>query len=68
MVSKWLPDYNMSDSMFSHSIMWLLKRVMFDNSLVEKSHKDIYATQNDNSGGSKHTTPEIGQNSNECKL
>ena len=35
---------------------------------MEKSHNDIYVTQNDNSGGSKHTTPEIGQRSNECKL
>ena len=40
----------------------------FDNSRVENSHKDIYVTQNDNSGGSKHTIPEIGQRSNECKL
>ena len=48
--------------------MWLLKQVICDNSLVEKSHKDIYVTQNDNSGGSKHTIPEIGQMSNECKL
>ena len=46
---------------FSHSIMWLLKQVIFDNSLVGKSHKDIYVTQNDNSEGSKHTIPEIGQ-------
>ena len=48
--------------------MWLLKQVIFYNNLVEKSHKDIYITQNDNSGGSKHTIPEIGQKSNECQL
>ena len=30
---------------FSHSIMWLLKHIIFYNSLVEKSHKDIYVTQ-----------------------
>ena len=36
---------------------------IFDNSLVEKSHKDIYVTQNDNSGGSKHTIPEKDQRS-----
>ena len=46
---------------FSHSIMRLLKQVIFDNSRVEKSHKDIYDTQKDNSGGSKHTIPEIGK-------
>ena len=40
----------------------------FYNGLVEKKHKDIYDTQNDNSGGSKHIIPEIGQRSNECKL
>ena len=34
----------------------------------KKSHKDIYVTQINNSGGSKHTIPEIGQRSNECKL
>ena len=39
-----------------------------ENSIVEKSHKDIYVTNNDNSGGSKHTTPEVGQRSNVCKL
>ena len=48
--------------------MWLLKQVFFYNSLVEKSHKDIYVTQNDNLRGSKHTIPEIGRRSNECKL
>ena len=48
--------------------MMLLKQVIFNNSLVEKSHTDIYVTQNDNSGGSKHTIPEIGQRSDECKL
>ena len=47
--------------------MWLLKHVMFDNRLLKKSHEDIYVTQNDNSGDSKHTIPEIGQMSNECK-
>ena len=50
------------------AIMWLLKQVIFYNSLVEKSHKDIYVTQNANLGGSKHTIQEIGQRSNECKL
>ena len=53
---------------FSNSIMWLLKQVHFYNNIVEKKHKDIYATQNENSGGSKHTIPEIGQRSKECKL
>ena len=54
---------------FSHSTVWLLKQVIFDNSLVEKkSHKDINVIQNDNSGGLKHTIPEIDQRSNECKL
>ena len=48
--------------------MWLIKQVIFDNSLVKKSHKDIYITQNDNLGGSKHTISEIGQRSNECRL
>ena len=48
--------------------MGLLKQVIFYNSLGEKSRKDIYVTQNDNSGGSKHTIAEIGQRSNECKL
>ena len=50
--------------------MSLLKHVIFYNSLVEESHKDIYVTQKElgNSGGSKHTIPEIGQRSNECKL
>ena len=47
---------------FSHSIMWLLEQVIFDNSLVEKSHKDIYVTQNANLGGSKHTIPFIIMN------
>ena len=46
----------------------VVKKGNFDNSLVEKSHKDVYDIQNDNSGSSKHTTPEIGQKSNECKL
>ena len=40
----------------------------FYKSLVEKIHKDIYVNQNDNSGGSKYTTQEIGQRSDECKL
>ena len=31
----------------------VVKTGNFYNSLVEKSHKDIYATQNDNSEGSK---------------
>ena len=48
--------------------MWLLKQVIFYNSLVEKCHKDIYVTQNDNSGVSKHNIQEIGQRSNECKV
>ena len=42
--------------------------VIFDNSLVEKSRKDIYIIQKDNLGGSKHTIPKIGQRSNECKF
>ena len=42
--------------------------VNFYNSVVEKGHTDIYVFQNDNSGGSKPTTPEIDQSSNECKL
>ena len=46
--------------------MWWLKQVIFDNSLIDKNHKDIYATQIDNSGDSKHIIPEIGQMSNEC--
>ena len=41
----------------------VVKQVIID-SLVEKSHKGIYVTQNDNSGGSQHTIPEIGQMSN----
>ena len=53
---------------FSHLLMWLLKQVPFDNGLVEKGHTDIYFTQNDKSGGSKHTIHEIGQMSNEFKL
>ena len=52
---------------FSHSILWLLKQLSFDTSIVEKSHKDMYVNQNDNSGGSKRTIPEIGQRLNECK-
>ena len=48
--------------------MWLLKQVNVDNSLVDKSIKDIYGTQNDNSGGSKYAIPEIGQRSNECNF
>ena len=47
---------------------YVLKQVNFDNSLVDKSIKVIYATQNENSGGSKYAIPEIGQRSNECKL
>ena len=50
------------------SIMWLLKQLIFDKSCGKKSHTDIYVTQNDNSGGSKHIIPEIGQRSNEFKL
>ena len=34
---------------FSDSIMCLLKQIIFHNSLVEKSNKDIYVTRNDNS-------------------
>ena len=41
----------------------VVKQVIIDI-LVEKSHKDIYVTQNDNSGDSQHTIPEIGQMSN----
>ena len=66
-VQKWLPDYYMSDSMFQPFNYVVVKQVIF-MSLVEKSHKDIDVIQNDNSGGSKHTIPEIGQRSNECKL
>ena len=39
--------------------MWLLKQEIVYNSLVVKSQKDIYVTQN-NSGGSKHAIAEIG--------
>ena len=59
----------MSDSsMFQPFNYVVVKTGNFYNSLVEKSHEDIYATQNNNSGGSSHTIPEIGQRSNECKL
>ena len=58
----------MSDSMFQPFNDVVVKTSNFDNSLVEINHKDIYDTQNDNSGGSKHTILEIGQRLNECKL
>ena len=58
----------MSDSKFQPFNYVVVKTGNFYNSLVEKSRKDIYVTQKDNSGGSKHTIPEIGQRSNECKL
>ena len=58
----------MSYRMFQPSNYVVVKTGNFDNSLVEKKHKDIYVTQNANLGGSKHTIPEIGQRSNECKL
>ena len=53
---------------FSHSIMWLLKQVIFTAILWEKSHKVIYVNQNASLGRLKHTIPEKGQRSNECKL
>ena len=50
------------------SAMQLLKEVNLYNSLVEKSHTDIYVTHNANLGSSKHIISEIGQRSNQCKL
>ena len=59
----------MSDSMFQPFIYVVVKTGnFFYISLVENSNKDMYVTQNDNLGGSKHTIPKIGQRSNECKL
>ena len=58
----------MSDSMLQPFNYRVVKTGNFGNNLVGKSHKDIYGTQNDISGGSKHTIPEIEQKSNECEL
>ena len=61
----------MSGSTFQKSNYVVVKTGNFDNSLVEKKatkNIEIYVTQNANLGGSKHTIPEIGQRSNECKL
>ena len=53
---------------FSHSIIWLLKQVMFDNSLVKKAIQTFMLPICSQFEGSKHTIQEIGQRSNECKL
>ena len=58
----------MSDSMFQPFNCEVVKTGNFYNSLVVKNNKDIYVTQNDSSGGAKHTIPEMGQRSNECTL
>ena len=42
---QWLPDYHMSDSMLQpFNWMWLLKQVIFDNSLVEKKTFMLHKT------------------------
>ena len=43
---KWLQDYFMSDSMFQPFNYLIVKTGIFDKNVVEKSHKDIYITQN----------------------
>ena len=54
----------MSDSMFQPFNCAVVKT----GNICGKSHKDIYVTKNASLGGSKHTIPETGQRSNECKL
>ena len=60
----------MSDSMFQPFNYVVVKTgtCTFCNSLVEKNIKIFYVTQNDNSGGSTDTIPEIGLRSYDCKL
>ena len=51
----------MPDSMFQPFNYVVVQTSNSYYSLVEKSHKDIYVTQNDNAGGLKHTIPETDQ-------
>ena len=62
-----LDGAHMSDNMFQPFNDVIVKTCYFDMQSCERVKKTFMLPQNDNSGGSKHIIPELGQKSNEGK-